>query len=272
MTQSSPPELPTIALVGSDAAFLNAIATTLGPARSVSAIVVAESIEQAARRPELDAAAVIVVDLDSKRRDSLTALQGLRDKGNLQPGQQVLVNGASGGVGTFAVQIAKALGAEVTAVCSTRNVEQALTLAADRVVDYTREDFADGTHHYDLVLDIGGNPSLSWLRRALTPRGTAVIVGGEEGGSFSGSMNRQLRGLAWSPFLRQRLTNFVARQRAGDLERLAGLLEAGTLKPAIHGSYPLVEVPEAMRDLVAGKVGGKVAITVSAPGPDQRMR
>jgi NADPH:quinone reductase-like Zn-dependent oxidoreductase len=192
-----------------------------------------------------------------------TALQAVSDHGHLEAGQTVLVVGASGGVGSYAVQLAKALGAkELTGVASTAKLDLVRSLGADRVLDYTRDDWADGTREYDLVLDIGGNPSLSRLRRALTPRGTAVIVGGEAGGSFSGGMNRQLRGLAWSPFLRQRLTNFVARQRAADLERLAGLLEAGTLKPTIHGSYPLEEVPEAMRHLVAGKVAGKIAITV----------
>ena len=193
-----------------------------------------------------------------------TALQALTDHGRLEAGQTVLVVGASGGVGSYAVQLAKALGAgEVTGVASTAKLDLVRSLGADRVLDYTSDDWADGSRAYDLVLDIGGNPSLSRLRRALTPRGTAVIVGGERGGNFSGGMNRPLRGLAWSPFLRQRLTNFVARQRAGDLDRLAGFLEAGTLRPSIDGSYPLGEVPQAMRHLVAGKVSGKVAITVS---------
>ena len=201
-----------------------------------------------------------------------TAWQALTRVGRLQPGQTVLVVGASGGVGSYAVQLARALGAkEVTGVASGSKADLVRSLGADRVLDYTRDDFADGSHRYDLVLDIGGNPSLSRLRRALTPRGTAVIVGGEQGGNFSGGMNRQLRGLAWSPFLRQRLTNFLARQRASDLERLTELIEAGSVRPIIDGVYPLDEVPQAMRRLVAGEVAGKIAITVPAEGPGQRM-
>jgi NADPH:quinone reductase-like Zn-dependent oxidoreductase len=201
-----------------------------------------------------------------------TALQAVAQVGRLQPGQTVLVVGASGGVGSYAVQLARALGAkEVTGVASGPKADLVRSLGADRVLDYTRDDFADGTRRYDLVLDIGGNPSLSRLRRALTPRGTAVIVGGEQGGSFSGGMNRQLRGLAWSPFLRQRLTNFLARQRAGDLERLIELIEAGSVRPMLDGTYPLDQVPAAMRRLVAGQVAGKIAITVPAEGPAQRM-
>jgi len=201
-----------------------------------------------------------------------TALQAVAEVGRLEPGQTVLVIGASGGVGSYAVQLARALGAkEVTGVASGSKADLVRSLGADRVLDHTRNDFADGTRRYDLVLDIGGNPSLSRLRRALTPRGTAVMVGGEQGGNFSGGMNRQLRGLAWSPFLRQRLTNFIARQRAGDLERLAELIEAGPVRPMIDRTYPLDQVPEAMRRLVAGQAVGKIAITVSAQGPDQRM-
>jgi NADPH:quinone reductase-like Zn-dependent oxidoreductase len=195
-----------------------------------------------------------------------TALQAL-SIGRLQAGQTVLVIGASGGVGSYAVQLAKALGAgQVTGVASTAKLDLVRSWGADRVLDYTRDDFADGTHHYDLVLDIGGNPSLSRLRRALTPTGTAVIVGGERGGNFSGGMNRQFRGQAWSPFLRQRLTFFVARQRVSDLERLTELLEAGTVTPRIDRTFALAELPEAMQHLVAGKAGGKVAITVAPAG------
>ncbi len=190
-----------------------------------------------------------------------TALQALSEHGHVEPGQHVLVIGASGGVGSYAVQLAKAFGAEVTGVGSTAKLDLVRSLGADHVIDHTRDDFADGGHRYDLVLDIGGNPSLSRLRRALTPTGTLVIVGGEEGGSFSGGMNRQLRAVALSPFVRQRLTMFVAQQRAGDLDRLVELLEAGTLTPSIERTYPLEEVPEAMRRLEAGQVRGKLAIT-----------
>ena len=191
-----------------------------------------------------------------------TALQALRDYGHVQHGQKVLVVGASGGVGSYAVQLAKAAGAEVTGVCSTSKMDLVRSLGADHVIDYTRADFADGTHRYDLVLDIGGNPTLSRLRRALTATGTAVITGGEEGGSFSGGMNRQLRALALSPFLRQRLTMFIAKQRFGDLERLTNLIEAGQVTPSIDRVYPLEDAAEAIRHLETGRARGKLAITI----------
>jgi NADPH:quinone reductase-like Zn-dependent oxidoreductase len=190
-----------------------------------------------------------------------TALQGL-DIGRLQAGQTVLVIGASGGVGTYAVQLAKALGAEVTGVCSTAKLDLVRSLGAGHVIDYTHEDFASGPEKYDLILDIAGNPPLSRLRRALTPTGTAVIVGGEQGGSWTGSIDRQLRGLALSPFLRQRLTNFIAKERASELERLSGLIEAGKVRPSIDRTYSLDQVPEAMSYLEAGKARGKIAITM----------
>ena len=214
--------------------------------------------DKLARKPRnlsFEQAAVVPVS-------AATALQALTDHGRVQPGQQVLVIGASGGVGSYAVQLAKALGAEVTGVASTSKLDLVRSLGADHVLDYTCDDFADGTHHYDLVLDIAGNPTVKRLRRALTPTGTAVIVGGEAGGSWTGSMDRQLRALALSPFVRQRLTNFVARQRAADLDRLTEFIEAGTVTPSIDRTYPLDQVPEAMRHLVSGQVRGKVAITL----------
>jgi NADPH:quinone reductase-like Zn-dependent oxidoreductase len=193
---------------------------------------------------------------------AVTALQALDAVGGVAPGQAVLVIGASGGVGSYAVQLAKAFGAEVTGVASTAKLDLVRSLGADHVVDYTRDDFADGTRRYDAILDIAGNPALSRLRRALTPTGTAVIVGGEEGGSFSGGMNRQIRGLALSRFVRRRVTSFITRQRASDLERLTELIEAGKLTPSIGRTYPLEQVPQAMRHLVDGKTRGKVAITI----------
>ena len=189
-----------------------------------------------------------------------TALQALTDSGRVRPGQTVLVLGASGGVGSYAVQIAKAHGAAVTGVAGTGKVDLVRDLGADHVLDYTRDDFADGDRHYDLILDIAGNPTLSRLRRALTPTGTAVITGGEDGGSFAGGLNRQLRAVILSPFLRQRLTTFIAKQRSSDLERLNVLIEAGTLTPSIDRTYPLEETPDAVRRLAAGEVRGKVAI------------
>jgi NADPH:quinone reductase-like Zn-dependent oxidoreductase len=191
-----------------------------------------------------------------------TALQALTDSGRAQPGQTVLVIGASGGVGSYAVQIAKALGAEVTGVASTGKLGLVRALGADHVLDYTRDDFADDNRRYDLVIDLAGNPTLSRLRRALTPTGTAVITGGEEGGSFSGGMNRQLRAAAWSPFLRQRLTMFIAKQRSSDLDRLSILIESGNVTPSIDRSYPLQETADAMRYLAAGHARGKVAISI----------
>src|SRR5258705_7466046 len=155
---------------------------------------------------------------------ALTALQAITDVGHVQPAQHVLVIGASGGVGSYAVQMAKAFGAEVTGVCSTAKLDLVRSLGADHVIDYTRDDFADGTHRYDLILDIAGNPTLSRLRRALTPTGTAVIVGGEEGGSLTGGLNRQLRALVLSAFNPQRVTSFIGKESSRALERRTHLL------------------------------------------------
>ena len=190
-----------------------------------------------------------------------TALQALQDVGRLATGQSVLVLGASGGVGTYAVQLAKALGAEVTGTCSTAKLDLVSSLGADHVLDYTRDDFADGTRRYDLILDIGGSPSLTRLRRALTPRGTAVFVGSEGSGSLTG-MGRQVRGALLSPVLRQRLVLLLSKERGTDYERLTALLEAGQIFPSLDRAYPLDEVPAAMRLLEDGRVRGKIAITV----------
>jgi len=192
----------------------------------------------------------------------LTALQALTDVGRVKTGQRVLIIGASGGVGSYAVQLAKALGAEVAGVSSTAKLDLVRSLGADHVIDYSGEDFADGEHHYDLILDIAGNPTLSRLRRALTPTGTAVIVGGEHGGRLTGGLDRQFRAIALSVFVRQRLTFFVSKERGTDLERLTEFIEAGKLTPSIDQTFSLDQVPEAMRNLAAGKVRGKIAITV----------
>jgi NADPH:quinone reductase-like Zn-dependent oxidoreductase len=193
----------------------------------------------------------------------LTALQGLRDAGHLERGQHVLIIGASGGVGTFAVQIAKALGAEVTGVCSTAKIDLVKSIGADHVIDYSHEDFANGSQRYDLILDLAGNSPLARLRRALTPSGTLVIVGGEDGGRWTGGMGRNLRALALTPFVPQRLTSLVSKQRQADLERLAQLIEAGEVTPSIGKTYPLHEAPDAMRHLQAGQARGKLVITVT---------
>jgi len=192
----------------------------------------------------------------------LTALQGLRDHGKVRPGQEVLVIGASGGVGTYAVQIAKAFGAHVTGVCSTTKVEMVRSIGADHVIDYTREDFAEGDQRYDLILDIGGNSSLSRLRRALTPEGTLVITGGETDGKWLGGTDRQIRALVLSPFVSQKLGTFISSENHEDMIVLAELTESGKLTPVIDRTYPLDEVPEAIRYLEEGHARGKVVITV----------
>lgn len=191
-----------------------------------------------------------------------TALQGLRDAGRIEAGQEVLVIGASGGVGTYAVQLAKAFGAEVTGVCSASKVDLVRSIGADHVVDYTREDYADGVKRYDLILDVGGNSRLSRLRSALTPTGTLVIVGGEEGGKLLGGFDRQLRALAVSPFVGQRLTMLASKERYADLEVLSPLIENGQITPVIDKTYSLADVPDAMGHLEAGHARGKIAITI----------
>ncbi len=192
---------------------------------------------------------------------ALTALQGLRDKGRVQPGQVVLINGASGGVGTFAVQIAKALGAEVTAVCSTRNVETARSLGADRVVDYTRDDFTRGDTRYDLIFDIAGSRRWSEYRRVLKPEATLVMVGAPKGGRLLGPLRRIVRlKLASIPGGR-RTTFFITKATRDDLRTLRELIENGSVKPVIDRTYPLNEVGAAFDHLGAGHAQGKVAVT-----------
>lgn len=193
---------------------------------------------------------------------AVTALRALTDVGRVGPGQRVLVIGASGGVGSYAVQLAKVFGAEVTGVCSTGKLDLVRSLGADQVIDYTRQDFADGARQYDLILDIAGNPTLRRLRRALTPTGTVVIAGGEEGDALSGGLDRQLRARIWSRFIRQRLTSLISIARHEDLRRITELVEAGKVTPSIDRTYPLEQAPEAMRRLDAGAVRGKIAITV----------
>ncbi|MGC9666864.1 NAD(P)-dependent alcohol dehydrogenase [Planosporangium sp. 12N6] len=193
---------------------------------------------------------------------AVTALQGLRDAGRVRPGQTVLVIGASGGVGSFAIQLAKHLGAHVTAVCSGGKADLVRALGADAVVDYTREDITDGTRRYDVILDVAGNRPLRQLRRALAPRGTLVIAGGEGGGRWLGGVDRQLRAQLLSAFTRQRLCALMSRQRLDDLLLLSHLLESGDVTPVVDRAYPLSEVPEAIRYLRAGHVRGKVVITM----------
>jgi len=193
----------------------------------------------------------------------LTALQALRDTGRVQPGQKVAIIGAGGGVGSFAVQLAKAFGADVTGVCATAKAGLVASIGADHVIDYTREDFADGARRYDLILDTAGNRSLSHLRRALAPRGTLVIVGGEGGGRWLGGFDRQI---LWAPilsrFVSQRLRPFISKETSEGLVALAELIEAGKVRPVIDRAYPLSEVPQAIRYLERGHPQGKVVISV----------
>jgi NADPH:quinone reductase-like Zn-dependent oxidoreductase len=191
----------------------------------------------------------------------MTALQAVRDAGRVQPGQQVLVLGASGGVGTFAVQIAKALGATVTGVCSTTNTDLVRAIGADRVVDYTLEDVAEHGRRYDVVVDLVGNRSLSDLRGVLTRRGTLVLVGGTGGRWFKGT-HRFLGALALSPWVRQRLRPLIHRGRRRDLTTLKELVEAGALTPVVSAHFALAEVADATRHFAHGHARGKVAITV----------
>jgi NADPH:quinone reductase-like Zn-dependent oxidoreductase len=191
-----------------------------------------------------------------------TALQGLRDHGQVQPGQKVLIIGASGGVGTYAVQLAKAFGAEVTAVCSTTKVDLVRSLGADHVIDYMREDFAAGEQHYDLILDIGGNASLSRLRSVLSPTGTLVIAGGETGGRWLGGSDRQIRAVLLSRFVSQTLRTFINSENHEDLIVLTGLIESQQVAPVIDRRYPLAEAPKAIRYLLEGHARGKVVITI----------
>jgi len=192
----------------------------------------------------------------------VTALQAVRNQGHLQPGQSVLVIGASGGVGSFAVQIAKALGGHVTGVASTAKLEFVRSLGVDDVIDYTVGDLTDGGRRFDLVLDIGGNRPLSTLRRLLTAKGTLVFVGGEGGGRVTGGLGRQLCAMILSPFVPQRLGSFwVAAPNTADLDTLRTMVEAGAVTPALDRVCTLTDLPAAMRDLEAGVIRGKIVAT-----------
>ncbi|MFG1620669.1 NAD(P)-dependent alcohol dehydrogenase [Kribbella sp. NPDC049227] len=192
----------------------------------------------------------------------MTALQGVRDQGEVASGQQVLITGASGGVGSYAVQLAKAFGAEVTGVSGASKMDLVRSLGADHVLDYRRDDFAAGPQRYDVILDIAGNASLSRLRRALTPKGTVVIMGGENGGRWLGGTDRQLRAVVLSPFVSQRLRTFINSEKSEHLIDLTPLLESGAVVPAIDQRFPLSEVPKAIQYLIDGHARGKVVITL----------
>jgi NADPH:quinone reductase-like Zn-dependent oxidoreductase len=191
-----------------------------------------------------------------------TALQALRGPGQVQPGQTVLINGASGGIGLFAVQIAKSFGAEVTGVCSTTKMDLVQVIGADHVIDYTKEDFTRSAQRYDLIVDMVGNRSLSQLRQALTPRGTLVLVGGEGGDRWIGALSRSLTALVVSPFVSQRLRPVLGAANAHDLGFLKELIEGGKVRPVIDRTFPLSEASNAIRYLNEGHARGRVVIAV----------
>jgi len=190
---------------------------------------------------------------------AITALQALRDKGKIQPGQKVLINGASGGVGTFAVQIAKSFGADVTGVCSTRNVEMVLSIGADHVVDYTKEDYTESGEQYDLIIDMVSNHSLSANRKALEPNGSLVIIGGGKG-NWLGPMMGPIKAAMLSPFVDQEFGMLLATMRRDDLATLGELMQAGKVTPVIDRRYRLSEVPAAIRYSEEGHARGKIII------------
>jgi NADPH:quinone reductase-like Zn-dependent oxidoreductase len=248
----------TVVAVGSEVTRFQAGDDVFGISRGAFAEYAAVREDKLAHKPAIlsfEQAAVVPIS-------GGTAIQGLRDSGHLEAGQRVLVIGASGGVGTYAVQLAKAFGAEVTGVSSTAKVDMVRSIGADHVLDYTRDDYLDGSEKYDLILDIGGNNGLARLRRALTSEGTLVIVGGEEGGSLTGGFGRQLRALIVSMFVSQRLTMLASKERHTDLEALSPFLESGQVVPVIDRTYPLGEVPLGIRHLEAGQARGKIAIEI----------
>ena len=193
-----------------------------------------------------------------------TALQGLRDSGKLKPGQDVLINGASGGVGTFAVQLGKDFGAHVTAICSTRNMELVRSLGAEQVVDYTKEDFTNSPKRYDLILDNVGTQPLTSFRRVLKPNGICVLIGGggPDEGRWIGPLSRPLKAKLMSPFMSQNFAMMLADINPKDLSILANLVQTGKVRPVIDRTYKLAEIPEAIRYLEKGHARGKVIITI----------
>jgi NADPH:quinone reductase-like Zn-dependent oxidoreductase len=230
-----------------------------GVARGAFAEYAAARADKLARKPagvSFENAAVSAVS-------GITALQALRDAGRLVPGERVLVVGASGGVGVFAVQLARAMGAEVDGVCSASKLDLVRALGAHEVFDYAKADFTDGTRHWDLVLDVGGNTPLARLRRALTPTGRLVFIGGENGGDWTAGFGRPLGALLLGLFVKQRFAMHATREVAEDIERIAAHLESGAVKPPIDRRIGLDGVSDALRDLEAGRVRGKVVVAVA---------
>jgi len=193
---------------------------------------------------------------------AMTALQGIRDVGGVQPGEKVLIVGASGGVGTFAVQIAKWIGAHVTGVCSTRNLGLVKSIGADAAIDYTQEDFTEGSERYDVIFQLAGTASASDCRRALTPKGRLVLSSGDSKGRYIGPMGRVIRAMLLSPFVGQSLRTLSVKRSRDDLQLLGELIESGAIAPVIDKTYPLSEAPEAIRYIETGRARGKVVIAV----------
>jgi NADPH:quinone reductase-like Zn-dependent oxidoreductase len=246
-----------VVAVGTDVTTLRPGDEVFGVGAGSFAEYVVAPLDKVARRPQrvsFEQAAAVPVS-------GSTALQAVRDHGRVRAGDKVLVIGASGGVGTFAVQIAKAFGAEVTGVSSTAKLDLVRSLGADHVLDHTAGDVTGRPERYDVVLDIGGNTPLRRLRRALTPKGTLVIVGGEGGGRWLG-VRRQLLAMALSPFVGQRLGTFINSENAADLDVLRELIEAGAVTPAVDRTFPLDQAPAAVRYLREGRARGKVVVTV----------
>ncbi|MEV7541555.1 NAD(P)-dependent alcohol dehydrogenase [Streptomyces sp. NPDC089915] len=241
--------------------------TGFAPGDQVYGTAVAAFAEFAATRPDRIApkpAGLTFEEAAAVPVSALTALQAVRDHGRVREGQSVLVTGASGGVGTFAVQLAHALGARVTAVASTAKLDAVRALGADRVIDHTREDCLAGPRGYDAVIDIAGNSRLRNLRRALTPRGRLVITGGEGDGAWLGGTDRQLRAQALSPFTTQHLGTFIASEHADGLRDLTALIDAGALRPVVDRVFTLADTAAAVRHLLDGRHTGKVSLTLPA--------
>jgi NADPH:quinone reductase-like Zn-dependent oxidoreductase len=249
----------TVTAVGANVTRVQPGDEVFGTAHGSFAEYVCTSADRLARKPanlSFEQAAAVPVS-------GCTALEGLRDVGRLKAGERLLIIGAAGGVGSFAIQIAKAFDANVTGVCSTSKTEFVRSLGAEETIDYTRDEFTDGSRRYDLILDTAGNRALRQLRRVLTPNGTLVIVGGEGGGNWTGGFDRQtIRAPLFSLLVGQRLRPLIAKLRTQDLDALRGLIEAGSVTPVINKTYPLAEAPQAIRDLHAGHARGKLVITL----------
>jgi NADPH:quinone reductase-like Zn-dependent oxidoreductase len=254
-----------VTAVGADVTRFSTGDEVFGIARGSFADYAAAKADKLARKPST----VTFEQAATSAISGITALQALCDVGKLEAGQGVLVIGASGGVGTFAVQLAKSFGAEVTGVASTAKLDLVRSLGADHTIDYTDEDPTSGGRQYDLIIDIGGRTPVRRLRRALTRRGTLVIVGGEDGDRWTGGIGRQLRAMVLSPFTSQRLTTFISKESRASIERLAALIESGDVKPAIGQRFALADTADAIRQMEDGRARGKSVIVVR---PDEADR